>query len=231
MNLLLIILQQTSIEDKMKRNATTSSILIPRPTPYSDQPKGTTFASAKSRMSTKNSQQKSSVSTTRTSSTTGTRSTSRSRSSGRSIHLQLYDKSIVQQEEGKKRRHEVEGSLQKRAAERSGKFACNHKNCDHVYHHREHNSKRRENLTRELSKQKSISICDAHRLYDRLLSHKQKTNDKREQLKKDREARDMEWLNRSSKTKITVEDANRIYYRGTVLSRSRSRGRGLLASK
>jgi hypothetical protein len=41
----------------------------------------------------------------------------------------------------------------------------------------------------------------------------------------------MEWLNRSSKTKITVEDANRIYYRGTVLSRSRSRGRGLLVSK
>jgi len=198
-----------------------SPILTPTPVAkesiYVDQPKTTTLSFARSHPSTKDLQHKASQSnlTARTAS----RSKSRSQSSGRSIHIQLYDRSISQQEEGKRRRHEVEDTLQKRADERSGKFSCHHKNCTLIYHHREHNNKKRENFRNEFLKSNTISISGAENLYNRLISHKQRTNEKKEQLRKDRELRDKEWLTKISKTKITCEDANRIYYRGTKNSR------------
>eukprot|EP00979_Chaetoceros_neogracilis_P009383 scaffold2135_cov271-Chaetoceros_neogracile.AAC.5 len=198
-----------------------SPILTPTPVAkesvYVDQPKTTTLSFTGSHPSTKDLQHKPSQSilTARTAS----RSKSRSQSSGRSIHIQLYDRSITQQEEGKRRRHEVEDTLQKRADERSGKFSCHHKNCTLIYHHREHNNKKRENFRNEFLKSNTISISGAENLYNRLISHKQRTNEKKEQLRKDRELRDKEWLTKISKTKITCEDANRIYYRGIKNSR------------
>ena len=197
-------------------------------TKFSDAPKTTSLSSAKSRALRNDDQWKSSqtLSTSRISSRsmsrprTSSTSMSRPSSSGRSsIHTQLYERSIPQQEEGKKRRHEVEDSLRRRSDERNGKY------CDQVYHQREKNDSKRESLKEEFSKPKKISISDAEDLYQRLLSYKIKTDERRIQLRKDRDAREMEWLNNTSKNKISPQEACGIYYRGTVSSRSRSRGR------
>ena len=73
--------------------------------------------------------------------------------------------------------------------------------------------------------EKKISIHQADNFYERIMSHKIKTEEKRLNLRRESEEREMQWLSDISQRKIPLDQANRIYYRGTVLSRSRSRGR------
>lgn len=88
------------------------------------------------------------------------------------------------------------------------------------------NNVRRESFREEFLKpKKKISLDEAEQLYQRLLAHKLKIEERRKQLKEEREAREIQWLTEKFPRKIPLEEANRFYYNETALSRSRSRGR------
>lgn len=180
---------------------------------YNDTPKRTTFAKAQSRAT---------VASTKTYSTTSMRTSSRTTSRGKSpgnIHLQLYEQSYAQQEEGRLRRQEVENKLRRRADERNGIYISGSRA-------RLLNIEKRDSFRNEFEKPRDkISIEQAESLYHRLVSLKERTEERKLQLRKEREDRELAWLNKMSSKKISLEDANKIYYRGTVVSRSRSRGR------
>jgi len=92
----------------------------------------------------------------------------------RSIHNHT-ELSLAQQEEGRKRRNEVESSLQRRATERTGKLAAAHSGM--------HNEKR------QSLKDKKITLEQAGLLYDRLLKHKVRNEERRAEMRKEREAK------------------------------------------
>jgi hypothetical protein len=176
------------------------------------------------------------------------RSKSANRSSrGRSIHDTLYELSLVQQDAGRKRRHEVESSLQRRAAERTGKLTTSHTDSDHLSLQKKRQNEKRESLkeafanstrrfpttttttaTTATKRQQKITINQAGRLYDRLMMHKNRIEEKKLQMRKDREAREMSLIQSNSQRKISPEQANRLYYRvttATSCSRSRPKSR------
>ena len=187
---------------------------------FSDQPKSTTFALAQSRASSSSQQPPKLTGDNRS------KSGSKSSSRGRSVHDQLYELSSVQQEEGKTRRNSIEMSLQFRAAERNGKFTTGKTESDHLRMRHEAN---RENLKEEFVKpEPKITLAQAGLLYERLMLHKNRIEEKRVQMRKDRDAREMEWIVSMSQRKISLDQVNRLYYRGTTAtSRSRSRGGGI----
>ncbi len=197
--------------------------------------------------------------------------------SPRKIHEYLYNRSIAQQEEGRRRRKKVEEKLSskinvtncksthrkfKKIREKgegsqqeieqrqpSRQHSRNRNRGDDVREGvREAWSEGRQknyqveesptNLLRhkrhmrqgifqeEISKsKKKISINQAESLYERLMSHKSKTEEKTLNLRRVSEDREIQWLSETSQRKISVGKAIGIYYRGTVTSRSRSRGR------
>ena len=194
----------------------------------------------------------------------------RSARSPSKIHESLYNRSIAQQEEGRKRRKQVEEKLSSKNSNRNS--SRNHRRQkskrEEVEHRqpsknrsrtRSRNDDKRENaeeegrtrkqqevedmesstnllrhkrhanegiFMEEISKsKKKISIYQAESLYERLMSHKIKTEERKLNLRRESEDREMQWLSDISQRKIPLDQANRIYYRGTVISRTRSRGR------
>jgi hypothetical protein len=129
------------------------------------------------------------------------------------IHESLYNRSVAKQEEGRRRRKEVEEKLSSKNFNRNSS--------------RHRGSHRNEGIFKEeISKsKKKISIYQTDSLYERLMSHNIKTEERIHNLRRESEEREMQWLSDISQRKIPLDQANRIYYRGTVLSRSRSRGR------
>lgn len=124
------------------------------------------------------------------------------------IHESLYNRSVAKQEDGQKRRKEVEEKLSsKNFTRNSSRYRGSHQNEAFVM------------------PEKKISIHQADNLYERLMSHKIKTEEKRLNLRRESEEREMQWLSDISQRKIPLDQANRIYYRGTMTSRSRSHGR------
>ena len=194
----------------------------------------------------------------------------RSARSPSKIHESLYNRSIAQQEEGRKRRKQVEEKLSSKNSNRNS--SRNHRRQkskrEEVEHRqpsknrsrtRSRNDDKRENAEEEgrtrkqqevedmesstnllrhkrhanegifmeeiLKSKKKISIYQAESLYERLMSHKIKTEERKLNLRRESEDREMQWLSDISQRKIPLDQANRIYYRGTVISRTRSRGR------
>jgi hypothetical protein len=217
------------------KRSSSSSVSKRKSSQYLDQPKTTTFSSAKLR-ATKSADEyttskytvssSESRSASRSNQRSSSRSISRSSSCGRTIHIQLYERSLAQQEEGKKRCHQVEEYLSWRDAERSGKLASCTGDFDRLQHHRTLNNFRRESFREEfLRPKKKISLDEAEQLYQRLLAHKLKIEERRKQLKEEREMREIQWFKEKFQRKIPLEEATRLYYNETALTRSRSRGR------
>lgn len=215
-----VVTNEIPIARMIKRKARSKKSFI-------DRPKSTTFASAKARASTtklgysrpstgstsKTKRTASTGNTTIISSAVSPKRMKRAVSTGNSslsIHQNLYNKSIAQQEEGRRRRQEVELRFSAR----------------NIRRHKLRNDQRRESLREEIAKpKKKITIVQAELLYARLISHKARVEDRKITLRRESEEREMQWLHDLSKRKIPLEQATRIYYRGTVNSRSRSRGR------
>ena len=107
-----------------------------------------------------------------------------------SVHQKLYERSLAQQELGKKKRLEVNCTSQLLAAERLCTKMSHSTECDRLVLH----------------DKKTELPCD------RIKPHVKKSNETQEF--KDEELR-------TPKPKITLEQANRLYYLGTVASRSR----------
>jgi hypothetical protein len=131
--------------------------------------------------------------------------------SRQNIHESLYNRSLSQQEEGKKRRQQVEAKLFK-----SRSFDGNF-----------HRKQEKEGAFREemFKSKKKITVDQAQHLYERLVSHKTRAEERTKILRREREERETEWLRKQSERKISLEKAVKIYYRQTATSRSRSRGR------
>ena len=125
-------------------------------------------------------------------------STSRPRSRGRSpgaVHLRLYDISASYQKEGKLKRLEVENRLRKNAAEKNGYYPGGRNRQIHIA--------RRNSFRNEFQKpQGKITVAQAVSLYDRLVSLKQKTEEKKLLLRKERQKRELLYLPRKSPVRI-----------------------------
>jgi hypothetical protein len=148
------------------------------------------------------------------------------------LHQMLYDRSTQLQEEGRKRRQQIEDRIHQRAAERNGIYAKSGSRTrgfgnDRLRANRIINIERRNSFREEFDKQQSgkITIDQANQLYNRLMMHKRRVDEKRADLKREREERDNQWA--QSRGKISLDAATMLYYRNTVLSRSRSRGRAV----
>ena len=147
---------------------------IPQKSPerrsYADRPRTTTFALAQSRVKSSDQGRKSTSVSRRTSqyrpsSRSTSLSTQSSKSSSKSIHDQLYNRSIAQQEEGRKRRNQVESSLKKRELNRYGKAFT----AGDISYQRQKHHERRESFREEFTKpQQKISLDQAGHLYIRL---------------------------------------------------------------
>lgn len=217
------------------KRSTSSTVSKRKSSQYLDQPKTTTFSSAMLRaaksaddytLSKRTVSTSESRFTSRSNQQSSSRSKSRSSSCGCTIHIHLYEQSLAQQEEGRKRRHQVQEYLSWRNAERSGKFASCTSDFDRLQHHRTLNNYRRESFQEEfLRPKKKILLEEAKQLYQRLLAHKLKIEERRKQLREEWEAREVQWMREKFQRKLSLEEATRLYYNETALTRSRSRGR------
>lgn len=170
------------------------------------------------------------------------------------VHESLYNRSKSKQEEGRLRRKKVEEKLSSykkpggdssrnnhrkgrmtegREPSRNGRYSGgrNQEERDNAPYSPKAQMRHKRNETEgifneEMSKaKKKISIYQAENLYERLMSHKNKTEERKRDLRRQSEDREVQWMNEKSQRKIPLDKATRIYYRGTVTSRSRSRGR------
>ncbi|GFH61336.1 hypothetical protein CTEN210_17812 [Chaetoceros tenuissimus] len=133
-----------------------------------------------------------------------------------SVFDRLYQLSLERQLDGKRRRKEIEEllSLSKRS------FLP----YEELKLQRQWMKIKRERMFEHRNDPK-IRLSSAESLYQRLQQQKKRVENKKLKLRKDREERELKWYN-DHQRKISIDDAVKLYYRDTYLSRSRSRGRG-----
>jgi FOG: TPR repeat len=104
------------------------------------------------------------------------------------VFLQLYERSLQRRIEGRRRRLLIECELKRREAERKGELICSHTDsCLKLRLHKQRRDQSRAYLENELAKsRKRISISQADALYERLLIHKRRTDEKIEEIRRTR---------------------------------------------
>ena len=164
------------------------------------------------------------------------------------VHESLYNRSKIKQEEGKIRRQKVEEKLSSSKKSvgdssmnhhigRKGRMTVDQQSSRNgrygggtepdiskaqMRHTQNHKTKGTFHVDMSKTKKK-MSIYQADNLYERLMSHKSKTEERTRDWRRQNEEREAQWMNDISHRKIPLGQATRIYYRGTVTSRSRSR--------
>ncbi|GFH47866.1 predicted protein [Chaetoceros tenuissimus] len=152
-------------------------------TKFEDQPTKIRISTAKTRASVASNSMH-----TKSTAASSSRPRSRGRSPG-AVHLRLYDVSASYQEEGRMKRLEVENRLRKIAEEKNGYYPGG-KN-------RQMHNARRDSFRNEFQKpQGKITVAQAVSLYDRLVSLKQKTEEKKLLLRKERQERELMYIPR-----------------------------------
>jgi hypothetical protein len=105
------------------------------------------------------------------------------------VFLQLYERSLQRQIEGRRRRLLIECELKRRQAERRGQLLLwrHTESCLKLKLHKERREQSRVDLERELAKpKKRMSIAQADAFYKRLLLQKQQTDEKIEKIRRKR---------------------------------------------
>ena len=160
-------------------------------------------------------------------------SSKRSRGSNESsVFFKLYNISSQRQQEGKYRRLRIECTQQRLAAIRRGELVILHTEaCERLKLHRERTHRSRRSLVDEFEKPKrKITKEQASLLVKRLAMHKERTEKRRAELRRAREASDFDWSNREmewSKRKLEWTKTKPKNNKATKANRSSSRSRNV----